>query len=60
MAKVFEALLDEPATADSPWGDTCAECGEPLGTEFIYEMDGEQVTAAYHKHCKPEGEEHAH
>jgi hypothetical protein len=51
--KTYEALLEEPATAESPFGDACSECGEPLGTEFVYEMaDNDTVIRAYHKTCE--------
>jgi hypothetical protein len=52
--QIYEVILDELPTADSPLnGGICSGCGQPLGEEIVYIMDGEIVTAAYHKECEP-------
>lgn len=51
--KKYEAMIEEQPGPDSPWGDTCSECGEKLGLEFVYETDDNgNVTRAYHKTCE--------
>lgn len=52
---IYNAQLDEPASADSPFnGGKCSTCRADLGREFIYQTDDAgQIIACWHAECQP-------
>jgi hypothetical protein len=48
----YSANLDEPPTADSPFGAVCSICGAPLGCVFFYQIDDDGAVTAFHTECK--------